>query len=54
MVMVSKFGQMVLDFMVTGKRIGPMARVSLFTLTGMFMRENGKTTKRMVWVFMTT
>ena len=33
---------------VTGKKTGPMVEAGLFTLTEMFMRENGKTTKLMV------
>lgn len=44
MVMVSKFGQMVLDTKANGKIIEQMGRESFITMTVITIKENGKMT----------
>jgi len=45
---VSKCGMMAANTKDFGRTIWPMVEVGLFMLTGMFMKENGLTTRHMV------
>jgi hypothetical protein len=49
MVMVSKFGPMDLNMMVSGKTIKLMEMENLFMLMGMYMMDNGRMIKHMGW-----